>query len=86
MKRITLIPILSLLLLSAFSQSTGFAIKANIKPFKSGYLYLAYHFGSKQYLIDSAAIDAAGNALFQGDKKLQGGVYMIVYPQKNGRE
>jgi len=84
MKRITLIPILSLLLLSAFSQSTGFAIKANIKPFKSGYLYLAYHFGSKQYLIDSAAIDAAGNALFQGDKKLQGGVYMIVYPQKNG--
>jgi hypothetical protein len=84
MKRIILIPVLSLLLLSAFSQSTGFAIKANIKPFKSGYLYLAYHFGSKQYLIDSAAIDAAGNALFKGDKKLQGGVYMIVYPQKNG--
>lgn len=65
-------------------KQNGYAIKANIKPFNKGYLYLAYHFGSKQYLIDSAKIDAAGQAEFKGANKLQGGVYMIVFPQKNG--
>lgn len=62
----------------------GFSIKANIKPFTKGYLYLAYHFGSKQYLIDSAQINPTGLAEFKGPKKLQGGVYMIVFPEKNG--
>ena len=65
-------------------KSNGFSIKANIKPFNKGYLYLAYHFGSKQYLIDSAKINPAGFAEFTGPKKLQGGVYMIVFPEKNG--
>lgn len=84
MKRTVLLPLLTLLLNTGNAQTSGFTIRANIKPFTSGHFYLAYHFGSKQYLIDSAAIDPAGNATFKGDKKLQGGVYMIVYPQKNG--
>jgi len=62
----------------------AYEIKANIKPFNKGYLFLAYHFGSKQYLIDSAKLDANGQATFSGAKKLQGGVYMIVFPEKNG--
>ena len=65
-------------------KTQGFSIKANIKPFNKGYLYLAYHFGSKQYLIDSAKINPTGLAEFSGPKKLQGGVYMIVFPEKNG--
>jgi peroxiredoxin len=84
MKKIILISLLFSLLQPGSAQTGGYAITANIKPFQSGYLYLAYHFGSKQYLIDSAAINTSGNAIFKGDKKLQGGVYMIVYPQKNG--
>ncbi len=67
----------------AFSQP-AYEIRANIKPYKDGYLFLAYHFGNKQYLIDSAKIAPTGEAVFSGDKKLQGGVYMIVFPQKNG--
>lgn len=61
-----------------------YEIKANIKPFNKGYFYLAYHFGSKQYLIDSAKIESTGDAVFTGTKKLQGGVYLIVFPEKNG--
>lgn len=61
-----------------------YEIKANIKPFNKGHLYLAYHFGSKQYLIDSAKIEPSGDAVFTGSKKLQGGVYLIVFPEKNG--
>ena len=62
----------------------GYEIKAQINPFKNGYYYLAYHFGNKQFLIDSAKLDANGLAIFKGDKKLQGGIYMIVFPGKNG--
>jgi hypothetical protein len=61
-----------------------YEIKAQIKPFKNGHYFLAYHFGNKQFLIDSAKLDLNGSATFKGDKKLQGGIYMIVFPEKNG--
>ena len=66
------------------SAQNGYEIKAQIKPFKNGYYFLAYHFGNKQFLIDSAKLDANGLAVFKGDKKLQGGIYMIVFPERNG--
>lgn len=61
-----------------------YTIKANIKPFNKGYLYLAYYFGNKQYLLDSAKIEPSGDAVFTGTTKLQGGVYLIAFPAKNG--
>jgi len=61
----------------------AYEITANIKPFTKGNLYLGYHFGNKQYLLDSAKINENGDAVFSGPKKLQGGVYMIIYPEKN---
>lgn len=63
---------------------TGYNIKVTLKPFRSGWLYLGYHFGSKQYLLDSARINSQSQASFQGKEKLFGGVYLIVYPRKNG--
>ena len=69
---------------SAAAQTPAYEIKANIKPFKQGYLFLAHHYGKKQYLVDSARIDEQGNAVFTGTEKLMGGVYMIAYPEKNG--
>jgi thiol-disulfide isomerase/thioredoxin len=62
---------------------TGYRIKATIRPFKSGNLYLAYHYGTKQYLLDSATLNDKSEAVFLGKEKLAGGVYMIVFPQKN---
>ena len=80
-----LILLLTLILTSVNASSqSAYEIKAHIKPYKSGYLYLAYHFGSKQYLLDSAKINANGDALFSGPEKLPGGIYMIVFPAKNG--
>ncbi len=64
--------------------TNAYSIDAQIKPFNQGFLYLAYHFGSKQFLLDSARIGANGHATFKGPKKLLGGVYMIVFPAKNG--
>jgi Domain of unknown function (DUF5106)/Thioredoxin-like len=66
----------------AFAQP-AYQIKVTLKPFTSGYLYLAHHFGKKQYLIDSARINEKSEAVFSGKEKLFGGIYMIVFPQKN---
>lgn len=81
-----ILTLLATLILTSTTGSTqnAYEIKANIKPYKTGYLYLAYHFGSKQYLLDSAKIDPSGNAVFSGAEKLPGGIYMIVFPAKNG--
>lgn len=69
--------------ISGFTQN-GYQIKVKLKPFNSGYLYLGHHFGNKQYIIDSAAINANNEAIFSGKEKLFGGVYMVIFPQKNG--
>jgi peroxiredoxin len=75
---------ISLLIVSSQAVAQpAYQIKVTLKPFTSGYLYLAHHFGNKQYLIDSARINEKSEAVFSGKEKLFGGVYMIVFPQKN---
>lgn len=72
---------------TAFSRGwaqEGYQIKVTLKPFTKGYLYLGHHFGSKQYIIDSVALNTASEAVFSGKEKLQGGVYMVIFPAKNG--
>lgn len=83
MKNCILIFILLLAGVPAIAQNS-YQIKVTIKPFTKGNLYLGHHFGSKQYIIDSAAINSRGEAVFSGKEKLFGGVYMIIFPQKNG--
>ena len=70
--------------ISGFTQN-GYQIKVKLKPFNSGYLYLGHHFGNKQYIIDSAAINANNEATFSGKEKLYGSLNMVILPQKNWR-
>ncbi len=83
MKRGLLTTIFSFLLFLAFAQE-GHQIKITLKPFTEGFLYLGHHFGSKQYIIDSAALNDNSEAVFSGKDKLMGGVYMVIFPRKNG--
>lgn len=62
----------------------GYQIKVTLSPFTKGYLYLGHHFGGKQYIIDSAAINSRSEVIFSGKEKLHGGVYMVIFPAKNG--
>ena len=84
--KIRLLPFLALLFLqpAASSAQAGYEIRASIRPFRSGHLFLAYHYGTKQFLLDSARIDEKGVAVFKGPDRLMGGVYMIAFPEKNG--
>jgi hypothetical protein len=56
---------------------------ANLNPvgFRNVPIYLAYNFGDKQYLRDTCMLDANGVGTFEGNPKLQRGMYMIVFPQ-----
>lgn len=83
MKRIVVLSGLILLQLAAMAQP-GHEIKVTFKPFKNQYIYLGHYFGKTYPIIDSAKLDANGNAVFKGAKTLPGGIYLIGYPNKAG--
>jgi peroxiredoxin len=83
MKKSILLFALSVTVLLVFGQN-GYQIKVTLKPFTSGYLYLGHHFGSKQYIVDSVAINNKSEVTFAGKERLFGGVYMVIFPKKNG--
>ncbi|MBL0066969.1 MAG: DUF1090 family protein [Chitinophagaceae bacterium] len=82
MKRI-LLSLGLLLTITGFAQS-GYEIKVTFKPFKKQYIYLGHYFGKTYPIIDSAMLNDKSEAVFKGDKKLQGGIYLIGYPNKAG--
>ncbi|MBX9851362.1 MAG: DUF5106 domain-containing protein [Cytophagaceae bacterium] len=65
----------------ASAQGYKIAVKVKGLPHDTT-CYLAYHFGDKQYLKDTAKVDAKGVFTFSGSKPLDGGIYMVVLPGK----
>ncbi|MBI5370793.1 MAG: DUF5106 domain-containing protein [Sphingobacteriales bacterium] len=63
---------------------TGYEIKVTFKPFKNQYIYLGHYFGKTYPIIDSVKVDQNSQAVFKGDKKLPGGIYLVGYPNKTG--
>ena len=85
MKRIFLFSAFLVLLFSAAAQSdAGYEIKVTFKPFKNQYIYLGHYFGKTYPIIDSALLNEKSEAVFKGDGNLNGGIYLIGYPNKTG--
>jgi len=82
MKRILLS--LGLLWAAGCFAQTGYEIKVTFKPFKKQYIYLGHYFGKTYPIIDSALLNDKSEAVFKGDKKLPGGIYLVGYPNKTG--
>jgi thiol-disulfide isomerase/thioredoxin len=82
-KKFQLSLVFTLLNAVAFTQG-GYQIKLTFKPFKNQYVYLGHYFGKTYPIIDSALLDANSTAVFKGNKNLQGGIYLIGYPNKAG--
>jgi thiol-disulfide isomerase/thioredoxin len=81
MKRtITAFWLLILTLTVSGQTSDGYEISLTISDLKDTTLYLAYHFGDKQYLKDSIKLDRNGQGVFKGTPALPQGIYMIVLP------
>src|SRR5689334_25209073 len=60
----------------------GYEIKVTLKPFKNQYIYLGHYYGKQLPIIDSAMLNDKSQAVFKGNKKLGGGIYLIGYPDK----
>lgn len=62
--------------------SSSYNISVNISGIKDSTLFLAYHFGNKQYIKDTISLDDRGHGVFSGKEALPQGIYMIVLPGK----
>ena len=67
--------------LSASAQ--GYSIKVKIKNLNKGQVFLAYHFSDKMYVADTCELNSKGEGVFQKNKTLTGGMYVIFLPTKN---
>lgn len=63
----------------ASAASTGYKIQLNVKNMKNEPAYLAYHMNGKTYSRDTLKLDAKGNGVFSGQKKLDEGIYIIYF-------
>ena len=61
--------------------SGKYSIKIKVNGLKDTVCYLANYYGDKQYLKDTAEVDKKGNFTFEGNSKLEGGIYLIVLPK-----
>lgn len=61
----------------------GYQIKVKINHLPNDSIFLAYHFGDKQYMKDTVKLDSNGAGVFEGKEALPGGFYLIVYPKKS---
>jgi len=55
----------------------GHKITGAVSGLKDSTVMLAYYFGGKQYATDTANV-VNGKFIFEGDKKLKGGMYLVV--------
>ncbi len=71
-----------LLFASALFAQEGYVIKICLKPFKNQYVYLGHYYGKQLPIIDSVKLNGKSEGIFKGNKRLNGGIYLIGYPDK----
>ncbi len=79
MKKYLLLLLCSIGFLATRAQGYHINLQSN---YKSGIVYLTYYMGKNFILQDSAAVSSTGLAVFKDAKKLQPGIYVIVFPGK----
>jgi len=83
MKKFILGFVLISLCISSFCQGNkNYEISITISGLKDSTIFLGYHFGDKQYVMDSVKLDKKGSGIFSGKEALSPGIYMIVLPGK----
>lgn len=64
------------------AQAQEFALTLITPQYHEGTAYLTYYYGKNMNVEDSAIVNSNGVAVFHKDKKVQSGVYSIVFPGK----
>lgn len=79
---ITLLLLFFFLAVSAQEKKT-YKIDLKIKGLEDSVLYLANYYGDKTFLVDTASKKGKNSYVFEGEKWLDGGVYIVVGQEKN---
>jgi thiol-disulfide isomerase/thioredoxin len=82
MKKIKLFFSVAFLLAITNVNAQKYEIKVKVKGIADTVAYLGNYFGEKKYAIDTAIVDSKGMATFTGNKKLDGGMYIILFPSR----
>lgn len=64
-------------------ENKGYDIKVKVNHYQGKTALLAYHFGDKQYIMDTLTRDDKGYFVAKADTLLPGGIYLFVLPPKN---
>lgn len=65
---------------SANADDGGYRIEVKVEGLQDTLCYLAYHFGERQFLKDTARVNEHGQFVFEGTEAANPGMYMIVLP------
>lgn len=60
----------------------GYAINIKLTPLKNTWLYLYNYYGKYYQVADSVKLDNNSQGVFKGNKKLPGGIYLVVTDKK----
>lgn len=63
--------------------ANGYRIVVDIDGLNQPYVILAYHYGDKPYIQDTAYVQPSGDYVFEGKEALPGGMYLVVMPPQN---
>ena len=75
--------IVTIFFVSSSFAADGYNIQIKIKEFEKDTLFLGYHYGDKQFLIDTTFRDDNGWFTFSGEEDLKCGMYLVVMPPDN---
>jgi len=65
------------------AQSENYRIEVNLQDYTYDSLYLAYYYGDKQYIRDTAVANTDDSFVFSGKDTIPGGMYLIVMKPEN---
>jgi hypothetical protein len=69
--------ILLMITISSFSQTkSGYNISITISGLQDSAIFLAYHYGDKQYIKDTVKLDKRGYGVFKDQEVLPQGIYI----------
>ncbi len=77
--RVTLL-VISFFLFNISLLADGYKIKIKVKGVSDTVVYLGNYYADKKYARDTVSIDKHGVAVFEGDERLKGGIYMVLFP------
>lgn len=85
MKKVLFLLALSLMNIMAVSAKDGYTFKVRYTDARDSLVYLCHYFGKGTTVFrdDSAKLSPRGEAQFSSDKKIVGGVYMLLFADKS---